>query len=273
MRVRSHAAVMPAIAIVKEAARAACVKNRTMDDDVPSPLAALTARAAADQWTLDAIDWSVAPRPPRFVPRRLFVAAASQLLHGEALALALCDQLLDLVDDPVARAFLALQRQDEARHVAAYHRYFAQLGALAPPLAGYAAVEAAATASRDPLAIMLALHVVLEHEALALHRDAFAPLGCPLLCTLMARVDRDEARHVAFGRLYLPQRLAGVAPARRRALASWLAGLWRGLAEEARATLLPAFLPFPRALVASRWAARALALEAAGLPEAAEAAP
>src|SRR5882724_2059250 len=190
--------------------------------DDSAPLAALTARAVADQWTLEAIDWSVDLHPPRFVPRRLYVAATSQLLHGEALALALCEQLLDLVDDPAARDFIALQRQDEMRHVAAYGRYFAQLGALAPPLASFAAIEHAAAASRDPLAIMLALHVVLEHEALALHRDAYAPLGCPLLGALMARVDRDEARHVAFGRHALPRHMAVLAPARRRALADWL---------------------------------------------------
>ena len=241
--------------------------------DETAPLAALTARAIADQWTLAAIDWTVAPRPPRFVPRRLYVAAASQLLHGEALALALCEQLLELVDDPVARDFVALQRQDEARHVAAYRRYFAALGALAPPLASFAAIEQAAAASRDPLAIMLALHVVLEHEALALHRDAYAPLGCPLLVALMARVDRDEARHVAFGRHYLPRHMAALAPARRRALADWLLGLWRGLAEERARPCCP-----PSCRSRARWSrrgggTRGRALDAAGLPEAAEASP
>jgi len=231
------------------------------------PIAVLTRRAATEQWTLAAVDWSIAPRPPRFLPRRQYIAAVSQLYHGEALALDLCRRAHDLVDEPVARAFLAVQRRAEARHAAIYRRYLGRLGDIGAPLAAFATARAAATASQDPLAVILFVHSVLESEALSLHRDLFGPLGCPLLHAAMTRIDRDEARHVAFGHHYVSARIAAVSPDRRHDLAAWLKALWWAVAEETFAAFLAPYFPAGDRLVETRWAARAATLRGLGLPD------
>lgn len=228
-------------------------------------IAELVRDAAAAQWVLDDVDWTRPPRLPRIAPWRLCLDAVSQLHHGEALALDLCNRLADRLDDPLARAFLALQRRDEARHVAAYRRYLARLGDIAPPLAGFAQARASVLAA-DPLAAILFVSLVLEDEALALHHELAAPLGCPLLRAVMTRVERDEARHVAFGRRYAAARIAALSAERRHALAAWILELWQSIAAEAVGRLLPRWLPGRRALLAARRATRVAALAALGLP-------
>lgn len=246
-----------------------------LSTDRPPPddgLAFLTRQAVATQWTLDAVDWSIAPRPPRFLPRRRYVAAVSQLYHGEVLALDLCRRAGDLVDDPAARAFLAVQRRDEARHAAVHRRYLGRLGDIGDPLATFETARVAAAASRDPLAIVLFVHSVLESEALSLHRDLFGPLGCPLLHAATTRIDRDESRHVAFGQHFVSARLAALSADRRHDLAAWLRTLWRAVADEAFGKFLAPYFPATGSLVDSRWAARAATLRALGLPDPAGAA-
>ena len=112
----------------------------------------------------------------------------------------------------------------------------------------------------------LFVHLVLETEALNLHRDLFEPLGCPLLHAAMTRIDRDEARHVEFGRWYVSARLAALSPERRHDLAAWLKALWWTLAQEAVTALLTPRIRATGKLLDTRWAACATVLRAQGLP-------
>ena len=196
-------------------------------------LARLAETAAAGQWEAEAaIDWTRRPWVPPWVSREAVRFALSQLYHGEEATARLCEGLLAEVPEPEARRCLALQIADERRHAAVYKRYLEGLGGVAPVDAALArSLAAAAQSPGGALGAMAAFHVVVEGENLRLQERITGFLPCPLLRQINRRIARDEARHLAFGRIYLARRLAGLPEAERRALRSWLQGLWRAAAE------------------------------------------
>jgi hypothetical protein len=74
---------------------------------------------------------------------------------------------------------------------------------------------------------MVAFHVVVEGEVLRVQDSLTRLLPCPLLKQINRRVARDEARHVAFGRIYLTEALAGLSADARDRLYGWVYDLWR----------------------------------------------
>ncbi len=238
-------------------------------------LARLAATAAAGQWDpAQAIDWSRAPWVPPWVSREAVGFALSQLYHGELATARLCERLLDQVPEPEARRCLALQIADERRHAAVYRRYLEGLGGIAPVDPELAAsLAAAAQAPGGPLSAMAAYHVVVEGENLRLQARITGFLPCPLLRRINRLIARDEARHLAFGRIYLARRLAGLPEAERRALRSWLQDLWRAAAESAlrtRGRRNPLVRRFLEAWLARGWARHEAKLRQVGLAFAAE---
>ena len=191
-------------------------------------LARLAANAREGQWSLeDAIDWHQEPRCPFWMTQTQVRKAVSQLYHGEVATSRLCARLIAALEDPDARACLEWQHADELRHAEAYRRYLERLGG---PLPVDANLERAlAGALQGPgglLGAMVAFHIVVEGEALRVH-DALARfLPCPLLRRINKLVSKDEARHVAFGRIYLKSALAALPRRAREDLLSWVRGLW-----------------------------------------------
>lgn len=250
----------------------------TLDDEAASDqaaagLAALVVAAAEGQWQAEtAIDWDQPVRPPRWLPGRLYAGAISQLRFGEIATGRLCQRLAPRLPDGDARTLLALQAGDEHRHGAAYERYLARLGETTPPDPAVAAVFAESLAwNGPPEGLVIAGHVVLEREALGLLRDLGQWCPCPLLRRLNARIARDEARHIAFGEIYLRPRIAALAAEERIAIYRWVKKLWRDCAGATAARYLGT-----RALVRrrldERWQQRARVLIRLGLVSAAEAA-
>jgi hypothetical protein len=68
---------------------------------------------------------------------------------------------------------------------------------------------------------------VLEHEVLPEHHRRIATLPCGLLRQINARIAIDEARHAAFGMLYLEHVVPNTSAADRAAALRWIADLWR----------------------------------------------
>lgn len=181
------------------------------------------------------LDWSLAPVRPRWATARAYVEAVSQLYHGERATARACRRLASALPEPAAIRFVAAQARDEARHARLYARYLARLGDIAPmdeALAGAidGAYDGALGRHHSVAAMMVALHVVLEGEAVHLQGAVRRALPCPLLRGIAATVGRDEARHVAFGRLYLTRALAGLGPGERRAIYLDVHALWRDVA-------------------------------------------
>ncbi|MCP5366895.1 MAG: hypothetical protein H6907_02980 [Hyphomicrobiales bacterium] len=243
----------------------------TPDAETRARLAALHRKGAASApATVADFDWSRRPRPPAWMPRALYAAAVAHLHLGEAMTRRACEALAAGAADPLVGACLAVQARDEGHHAAIYGRYLALLGAApgAAPAPVVAETLAAAIDPARPLATLLAYNTLLESEALGIQAGFETWLPCPLFRAINGRIARDEARHVAFGRLVLPPAVAALDPAARRDLYHWLRGLWWSCAE----AVLDGYR-FPgmasgrirRRWLDSRWARRHRALAAVGL--------
>ncbi|MGF1608237.1 MAG: ferritin-like domain-containing protein [Kiloniellales bacterium] len=195
---------------------------------MPRQLAELARKAerAADRRGSSAA--SDAPlAPPSAVAREHAIARVSQLHHGELMTARICGLLARQVSLAEARRCLALQREDELAHAVLYAGYLDALGGRTPRQAALELLEQEANAWRGPPeALILAVHVLLEGEAALWQRHAACWLPCPRFLALSREIAQDEARHIAFGRLYLPPALAALSRRERLAIYHWLRDLW-----------------------------------------------
>ncbi|WP_030198182.1 diiron oxygenase [Streptomyces sp. NRRL S-87] len=149
--------------------------------------------------------WERLPESDRAVVRRHTSGwLYSQFLHAEQAALVGCGKILLAVDELDSKLFAATQIVDEARHVEGFNRFLhSKIGlryGLSPSIS--AMFEHAMKEPRWDFAV-LAAHILIENMGLAtfgVHRER---LRDPLAKAFSAYVARDEARHVAFGRLVL----------------------------------------------------------------------
>ena len=191
-------------------------------------LVALGRNAVNRQWSLEsAIDWREHVVPPWWLPRKTFIAMVSQLYHSEVAAMRMCRRLQRELPEPEAKRFLGIQHADELRHATAYRAYLERLGDIAP------INEALATALEGGLAwsgsyhgAVVAFNVVLEGEAVKLQQELSEMFPCPLFRQINARISHDEARHVAFGKIYLYDRLGTLPCDEKIAVYRWVKHLW-----------------------------------------------
>jgi hypothetical protein len=234
---------------------------------------ALVRLGAKRAWDPAVLLDGLTPRRPFWLSRKRHALLASQLLHGERAALDAVVRLRSHVS-AAAHAALDMQIVEEQRHVVAQMQYSALLGDHAPPSPALA--EALAFLSKPdlpPAALALANNLLLEEEALYMHRTLSDALGCPALDVLGRAIDRDEHRHVLLGRLILPDLLAPLDVDARIDVFRTLRGAWFAVA---RALLRDhgGFVPVAGRLddLEKRWAWRRDRLVAAGLLAAAQAA-
>ena len=199
-------------------------------------------KAKRDQWNADVeIDWSQPVDPAgkildqermallqlkffeRFskTERETFNAhysawILSQLLHGEQGALMVAGELVAAVPDYEAKLYAASQGMDEARHVEVFGRYIRKLDKIYPvqPTLKSILVEIMQTPYWQ--AKTVGMQVILEGLALGTFINVRAATGCDLLRQILGYVTKDEARHVAFGNLYLSTAIADMEPDARR---------------------------------------------------------
>ncbi len=163
------------------------------------------ARAAETGWSAEAdIDWSADVVRPAWLTRKSYAALVSQLYHGERATGRACRRLMAEVPDRRLQRCLDLQALDERRHARVFERYLARIGDLAPPDEAFeAAVEQALAWTGSHHGLMVAVHVVLEGEALRALQELAGRLPCLLFRRINRLVAGDEARHVALGRIGL----------------------------------------------------------------------
>jgi hypothetical protein len=207
-------------------------------------LAELYAKAKRDQWNADvALDWTLPVDPGGKVLdpgrmaflqlaffRRLGAAQLetfnahysawilSQLLHGEQGALMVAGELVAAVPDYEAKLYVASQAMDEARHVEVFGRYIRKLDAIYPAQPTLKAFLTDIMVTPYWQAKMIGMQVVLEGLALGTFLNVKAATGCALLRSLLGYVTKDEARHVAFGSIYLTTAIARMHPDDRAAV-------------------------------------------------------
>ncbi|MEM7169175.1 MAG: ferritin-like domain-containing protein [Pseudomonadota bacterium] len=175
--------------------------------------------------------WDLPVKVPIWLSRKRYFASISRVYQGERATAKFCGALAEKINDPLVRDCLRVQMEDEQRHAVAYGRYLEKLDLpfeADPVLAE--AYGAACGENVPPQVQMLAYHVILENEALELQRTMRWLFPCRLLAQINSRVSRDEARHVAFGKIFLDGRFDHLDPAQRAEIYFWLKGLWHDCA-------------------------------------------
>ncbi|MFI1258709.1 diiron oxygenase [Streptomyces netropsis] len=155
--------------------------------------------------------WERLPETERVAVRRHTQAwAYSQTLHGEQFALVGLGRLCSAMDDVDAKLFAATQMMDEARHVEGFNRLVTDKIGIRYPLCGpLRAMFEDALHHPDPDFFGIA-GMVLENLALVMLTTHRSRLTDPLGRAFTEYVARDEARHIAFGRIYLRRRFSGL---------------------------------------------------------------
>jgi hypothetical protein len=198
-----------------------------MNAERMTPLRELAAKGERAQWVAEELTEGGRPSVPRWLPAAVYTALVSQFYHGEFATLRLCRRLINRVDDADARRCLELQIADEERHARVYRAYLKRLGDIAQPEPTMADVyERALAWPGPPEAMIAAFNIVLEGEALRTLDDLDSWLPCPWFRRINARVSRDEARHLAFGRFYLRAALPRLGRDHRLEIYRWLKWLW-----------------------------------------------
>mgnify|MGYP001807124585 CR=1 FL=1 len=198
----------------------------------------LVNKAAEQAWSAaQDIDWQVPPQRPWWLPRRNHVILASQFMHGEQVARSACETLLPRLPQGPFRHALGTQIADEARHVEAYARYLARIGDIAPPRPLLVqALGHVQDWQGSAVGLVLATHVVLESEALAIQQELARDFPCPVLQQISRLSARDEGRHLALGRVLLHAAALPAQPIEVRVdLHSRLRCFWRDCAAAAAA--------------------------------------
>ncbi|MEO1934381.1 MAG: ferritin-like domain-containing protein [Myxococcales bacterium] len=155
----------------------------------------------------------------------------SQFLHGEQGALMTAAAVTHAVPDYDAKLYSATQTMDEARHVEVYDRYIKKL-ALAYPISPWLKELIDATLSSGHyVKIMIGMNMVVEGLALSAFHNMRRQTTCPLLKSLTEYVLLDEARHVAFGNLYLQKCIGEMHEDDREDVAQFAFEAVRGMAE------------------------------------------
>jgi hypothetical protein len=207
-------------------------------------LAELYAKAKRAQWNADvAIDWSLPVDPGgkildadrmAFLRMQYFQRSSksqlevfnahysawilSQLLHGEQGALMVAGELVAQVPDYEAKLYVASQAMDEARHVEVFSRYIRKLDKIYPAQPTLKSILADIMQSPHWQAKTVGMQVILEGMALGTFINVRAATGCDLLRALLGYITTDEARHVAFGNVYLTDQVSSMHPDDRAAV-------------------------------------------------------
>lgn len=189
----------------------------------------MAANGYGRQWSIDGdIDWTQDIIQPNWLIRRFQGALISQFRHGELATARVCRHLLHLIDDQNVRNLLIQQIADEERHARVYERYMAKIGDDAPMDPSLAeAIDLALGWRGPPLGLVVVFHVMLEGEALRSLQGLAEELPCPLFAQINALIARDEARHVAFGKIYLRESLITLSVEERMTIYRFVQSLWK----------------------------------------------
>lgn len=124
----------------------------------------------------------------------------SEVLHGEVLAMHVSAQLVNLLEDPQAQKFAAVQVADEARHISFFQHYLYQQDLLvAPPSQGLHKFAETVLHDCDWRHKILDCQIIIESLALAQFSWLRTTRIPAVLDAGLARILEDEARHVKFG--------------------------------------------------------------------------
>jgi hypothetical protein len=130
----------------------------------------------------------------------------SVLLWGELAAWAISADLAERIDDVEAKMAATSQAHDEARHFYVLRDYLQTLGQPVPHLGGVGRRLLCNILETDSLVHkLIGMQLLVESNALAIFRALVEANVEPVLGELLPYYEKDEARHVGLGVLYLPR--------------------------------------------------------------------
>src|SRR5262249_27086476 len=152
----------------------------------------------------------------------------SILLWGELAAWAISADLAERMDDVEAKMAATSQAHDEARHFYVLRDYLRALGEPVPRLGGIGRRLLLNILTTESLVHkLIGMQLLVESNALAIFRALCETELEPVLVELLPYYERDEARHVGLGVMYLPRLLARQSRAEAaRAAALQLSCVW-----------------------------------------------
>ena len=145
--------------------------------------------------------------------KRALAEIFSTILWGELAAWSISADLALQLEDTEAKMAATSQVFDEARHFYVMRDYLLALDVEIPPLDGYTHTVLTELLDTDRLVDkLLGMQLIVESVAVTLFRGVAQAGVEPVLSELMPYFERDEARHVGLGVLYLPKLLAKLGP-------------------------------------------------------------
>jgi hypothetical protein len=129
----------------------------------------------------------------------------SIILWGELAAWTISADLAERLDDVEAKMAASMQVFDEARHFYTMRDYLLALEIDIPPLDGYTQTVLTDLLGTESLVYkLLGMQLLVENIAVNLFKLVAQSGVEPVLCEIMPYFERDEARHVGLGVMYLP---------------------------------------------------------------------
>jgi hypothetical protein len=154
----------------------------------------------------------------------------SQLLHGEQAAMQLCGQLTNLCEAMDEKMYSASQVTDEARHVEAFAKFIQRkMGTIYPIGATLKVLLDTLLEAPTAQLKMLGMQVLFEGTAMGIMDLMRQESRNPLLTETLRRVERDEARHAAFGVLMMRRVVGDAEPVQRDEMEDWAFGILEAL--------------------------------------------
>jgi ribonucleotide reductase beta subunit family protein with ferritin-like domain len=133
----------------------------------------------------------------------------SVLLWGELAAWAISADLAERIDDVEAKMAATSQAHDEARHFYVLRDYLRALGEPIPRLGGIGRRLLVSILETPSLVHkLIGMQLMVESNALAIFRALGESRIEPVLADLLPYYEKDEARHVGLGVMYLPRLLS-----------------------------------------------------------------
>ena len=137
----------------------------------------------------------------------------SVLLWGELAAWAISADLAERIDDVEAKLAATSQAHDEARHFYVLRDYLRALGEPVPRLGGLGRRLLVSILETPSLVHkLIGMQLLTESNALAIFHALVDVRVEPVLADLLPYYEKDEARHVGLGVLYLPRLLSRLSP-------------------------------------------------------------
>ncbi len=146
----------------------------------------------------------------------------SAIVHGEQGALMTASVLTHAVPDYEGKLYCSTQTMDEARHVEVFERYLRRLGVIYPMGTGLKELIETAFKADHWVKIAIGMNMIVESLALGTFHNVRTSTECETLRKIMQLVLRDEARHVAFGNVYVGETLRQMHPDDREDVAEFV---------------------------------------------------